>query len=149
MRGIEMTPLRTVTEEVFLDMFVKRMYFELIQEELPLFTPKEVLAEVIRLKGLSAAGVGPAVLPVGALPPGADRAFSLVADELRRSIELHGDWSGYSLDQMLSVIAAEWIEVGEAEARGDLHGEHGLVRELAQVASSSVKTMISALGGRV
>lgn len=144
-----MMAVRSVPEDVYLDMFLKRLYFDHLLEEFQITDPKELVSEIRRLKALSAAGVGPAVLPVGVLPPGADRAFSLVADELRRSIDLHGDWSGYSLDQMLSVIAAEWIEVGEAEARGDLHGEHGLVRELAQVASSSIKTMISALGGRV
>lgn len=146
--GIDMMPLRSVPEDVFIDMFIKRLYFDLIAEELKLSAPKEILAEVRRLNSLSAAGVVPAVLPVGGPPPVADRAFSLVSDELQRSIVRHGDWSNYSVDQMLSVIAAEWIEVGEAEARDDLLGEHGMLSELAQVAACCVKALW-VLGGRV
>lgn len=144
-----MDSMRTITNEMFLELFAKRLFFDLIAEDLGLSDPKDVYAEFKRLLGLSAAGVGPAVLPVGGIPPAADRAFSMVAEELRRSIDLHGDWSDYSTDRMMDVIIRElMVEAGEAEKVGDLRGEHGMVRELAQVAGCCVKA-ITVLGGRV
>lgn len=66
--------------------------------------------------------------------------FRLVVKEYQRSVLLHGDWSDYSTDRMMGVIIHElMVEAGEAEKRGDITGEHGLVNELVQVASCCMK----------
>jgi hypothetical protein len=50
---------------------------------------------------------------------------------------------------MMGVIIRElMVEAGEAEKVGDIHGKHGMIRELAQVAGCCVKA-IAVLGGRV
>lgn len=74
--------------------------------------------------------------------------LALVLDEHARSVHLHGTWSDYSIEQMMSVIINElMVEAGGAEAKGDLHGEHGVIRELAQVAACCIKA-IMVLSGR-
>jgi hypothetical protein len=76
-------------------------------------------------------------------------AVSLVLDELSHSIRKHGDWSDYTINQMMSVIIEELlIEAGNAETLRDIHGDHGMIKELAQVAATSIKAMIQLSGGR-
>lgn len=43
-------PMRTVTEEQFLEVFAKSIFFDLIADELRLKDPKEVFEEVRRIK---------------------------------------------------------------------------------------------------
>lgn len=75
-------------------------------------------------------------------------AMDMVMAEYRRSVEMHGSWWDYSTEQMLSVIINElMVEAGDAEKIGDIHGEHGMIRELAQVAATSIKAMM-VLSGR-
>lgn len=70
-------------------------------------------------------------------------AMDLVLTEHARSVQLHGDWKDYSVDQMMSVTINElMMEAGDAAGRGDLHGEHGIIRELAQTASCCIKAIM-------
>jgi hypothetical protein len=70
-------------------------------------------------------------------------ALGEVITEHDRSVLLHGDWQHYDLEQMMSVIINElMMEAGDAVARGDLHGEHGVIAELKQVASCCLKAMV-------
>lgn len=69
-----------------------------------------------------------------------------VMQALAESVDKHGDWSEYTIDQMMEVILDEILEVGEAEARADLLGDHGMIRELRQVAACCIKMSIR-LGG--
>ena len=67
-------------------------------------------------------------------------ALDQVVSEFRRSVMLHGNWIDYTTEQMMAVIIHElMIEAGDAENRGDITGEHGVIRELFQVASCSIK----------
>jgi hypothetical protein len=75
-------------------------------------------------------------------------ALRMVMEEYMRGIAKHGDWSNYSEEQMMSAIINElMVEAGDAEQRGDIHGPHGMIRELAQVAACSIKAMV-VLSGR-
>lgn len=66
--------------------------------------------------------------------------LELVRAEYIRSVNDHGDWSDYTLDQMMAVIINElMVEAGGAEERGDILGEHGVIRELLQVSATSMK----------
>lgn len=63
-----------------------------------------------------------------------------VLKEFDRGVSIHGDWSEYTTDQMLAQIIHElMVEAGEAEKVGDITGEHGMIRELIQVAACSIK----------
>lgn len=69
--------------------------------------------------------------------------LDMILAEHSRSVELHGDWSDYTVDQMMAVIINElMVEAGGAEQRGDIHGEHGVVRELSQVANCCIKAIM-------
>jgi len=70
-------------------------------------------------------------------------ALDMILEEREASIVKYGDWHDYTLEQMMPVIIHElMVEAGGAEAVGDLHGEHGVVRELAQVASCCIKAIM-------
>lgn len=70
-------------------------------------------------------------------------ALNMVLKERQRSIQLHGLWRDYSLEQMMSVIINElMVEAGAAESVGDIHGEHGVIRELSQVAACCIKAIM-------
>jgi len=70
-------------------------------------------------------------------------ALDLILAEHARSVQKHGTWSDYSLEQMMAVIINElMVEAGEAEARDDLHGAHGVIRELAQVSACCIKAIM-------
>jgi hypothetical protein len=74
--------------------------------------------------------------------------LDMVLKERQRSIELHGTWYDYTTDQMMAVITHElMMEAGEAAVIGNIHGEHGVIRELTQVASCCIKA-IMVLSGR-
>ncbi|MDD2367035.1 MAG: hypothetical protein PHN84_12805 [Desulfuromonadaceae bacterium] len=75
-------------------------------------------------------------------------AFDDIIREYNRSVDLHGDWSDYTTEQMMAVIVNElMVEAGDAELRGDLHGPHGVICELSQVAVCCIKAII-VLSGR-
>lgn len=75
-------------------------------------------------------------------------AVDMVFNEYAASVEKHGTWADYSLEQMMAVIIQELLmEAGDAESRGDLHGEHGVIRELAQVSACCIKAIME-LSGR-
>lgn len=70
-------------------------------------------------------------------------AMDMVLTEHSRSVQLHGDWRDYSTEQMMAQIIHElMIEAGDAESRGDVHGDHGVVRELAQVSACCIKAIM-------
>lgn len=59
--------------------------------------------------------------------------FSGVCLEAERADRLHGDWQGDAFPEMLERIESELDEVQLAFKRGDLHGVHGVLKELQQV----------------
>ncbi|MHB1051372.1 MAG: hypothetical protein ACYC09_14935 [Bacteroidota bacterium] len=70
-------------------------------------------------------------------------ALDMILAEHARSVHLHGDWQNYTVDQMMAeIINKLMMEAGEAAGRLDLHGEHGMVRELSQVAACCIKAMM-------
>jgi len=75
--------------------------------------------------------------------------LDLILEEHAKSVEKHGDWSDYTTEQMMSHTINElMVEAGDAERAGDLHGEHGVVRELAHTAVCCIKS-IMVLSSRV
>ena len=73
----------------------------------------------------------------------------LVAAEYARGVALYGDWSDYTLDQMMAVIINElMIEAAGAAAVGDMHGEHGVICELTQVSACCNKAVLVLLSRR-
>jgi len=71
-----------------------------------------------------------------------DRVMAGIVYGLERSVLLHGDWRNYGLGRMLWVIGREALEVLRALARGDLHGPHGVVAELRDVAICCIKAVM-------
>lgn len=70
-------------------------------------------------------------------------AVDKVLGEYQASVDKHGHWHEYSTEQMMSVIINElMLEAGGAEQRGDLHGEHGVIRELSQVSACCIKAIM-------
>ena len=70
-------------------------------------------------------------------------ALEAILTEHHHSVAKHGTWSDYSVDQMMAVIINElMVEAGGAESQGDIHGEHGVIRELTQVAVCCIKAMM-------
>ena len=59
-----------------------------------------------------------------------------------RSVQLHGAWNDYTPEMMITVIVNELAELIDAAERGDIHGEHGMIAELAQVAACCKKAMM-------
>lgn len=57
--------------------------------------------------------------------------MALIDAELQRACDKH-DWTGYDLDKMLDAVYGEDFELGEAHKHGDIHGEHGIIREALQ-----------------
>jgi hypothetical protein len=71
------------------------------------------------------------------------RAAEIVFNEYANSVERHGTWADYTIEQMMSVIIHElMVEAGGAEQIGDIHGDHGVIRELAQVAACCMKAIM-------
>ncbi len=70
-------------------------------------------------------------------------ALDMVLTEHHLSVQKHGPWHDYSVDQMMSVIINElMVEAGGAEAAGDICGPHGVIRELAQVSACCLKAIM-------
>lgn len=70
-------------------------------------------------------------------------SFEQVIADMRggveRSVRLHGDWEGYPVWRVLWVVLGEFREVVWAAIRFDLHGPHGVVSELRDLAIVAVK----------
>lgn len=69
-------------------------------------------------------------------------------NNVTRSVIKHGTWDNYGLGRMLWYLAGELFEVVVAVARGDLHGPHGVVAELRDVATVCVKAIERLQRGR-
>lgn len=65
--------------------------------------------------------------------------LSSLVQEHTRAVCKH-PWDGYTLDDMGKALTGELMELGEAEARGDVHGPHGMRAELLQVAVVALRT---------
>lgn len=74
--------------------------------------------------------------------PDLEQAVGDVIVELARSVEKHGAWAGYSKWRAVRVVAGELLEVVTALVRGDIHGEHGFLVEMKQVASAALKAYL-------
>lgn len=68
---------------------------------------------------------------------------------ITHSVIKHGTWDDYSLGRMLWHLAGELYEVAAAVVRRDLHGPHGVVAELQDVATVCVKAIERLQRGRV
>jgi hypothetical protein len=71
--------------------------------------------------------------------------LSRLVEEHTRACLKH-DWTGYTAERMGQALMDELLEVGDAEAKGDIHGPHGMRAELLQVAVVALR-MYEALGG--
>lgn len=59
--------------------------------------------------------------------------LSNLVQEFNRAKSEH-DWTGYTINDMGRALTGELMELGDAEAMGDIHGPHGMRAELLQVA---------------
>ena len=73
-----------------------------------------------------------------------EEALELIEAELKHANEKHGEHFA-NLIEMYIALCEEVAEVSQAIVKGDINGEHGVKRELAQVAAVCIK----ALGGCV
>lgn len=74
-------------------------------------------------------------------------AIGMVLTEHARGVQLHGTWHDYSVEQMMAAIINELaVEACDAESVGDIHGEHGVIRELTQVAACCLKAIVVLMG---
>lgn len=76
------------------------------------------------------------------------RECGIVMGEVSNSVQKHGDWSEYSVPEMIAVIADELEEVYQASLRNDSWGPHGMATELRQVAACCIKMSLQ-LGYRI
>lgn len=68
---------------------------------------------------------------------------NIVLEEHVRSVQLHGTWHDYSVEQMMATIINElMVEAADAVTRDDIVGEHGVIRELSQVAACCMKAIM-------
>lgn len=75
-------------------------------------------------------------------------ALDLILAEHSHSVQKHGTWEDYTVDQMMAEIINElMMEAGDAVGKNDIHGEHGVIRELSQVAACCIKAVM-VLSGR-
>jgi hypothetical protein len=75
----------------------------------------------------------------GKIEDGPDRkAMLLVLAELRRAKALHPVFA-YSADEAMTALTAENGELATAIVRGDITGEHGIIREASQVAAVAIR----------
>lgn len=59
--------------------------------------------------------------------------FDRLLNEYYRAKSKH-DWAGYDGEAMANALVGELMEMGAAEAQGDIHGPHGMIAEAVQVA---------------
>lgn len=65
-------------------------------------------------------------------------AFDLVLQELTAAQAKHPHFES-SLERGLAVLFAEQGELASAILKGDIHGQHGVIREAAQVAAVAIR----------
>lgn len=70
-------------------------------------------------------------------------AVDCIVNEYYASIVKHGDWSDYSVAQMLEVTGDELLEAMQAAADDDISGVHGIVAEAAHTAVCCIKLMMA------
>ena len=56
-----------------------------------------------------------------------------------RSIEKHGDWADYTPLDIFRAVSGEFHEVTQAVIVENIHGDHGMVMELMQLANTCLK----------
>ena len=59
--------------------------------------------------------------------------------KIKLSVIKHGDWSGYSIDDVFEKIAGEFDEYREAYVNAELVGKHGQIDELGDVIVTAIK----------
>lgn len=74
-------------------------------------------------------------------PSISDIVHALKAEHLR-SLEKHGDWSGYTVDEMVAATMAEVREFLTAHTLGDTSGPHGMLIEGLQAMNCFAKTLM-------
>lgn len=71
-----------------------------------------------------------------------DLVLSRIRAEIERSVTVYGDWSDYSLDQMVNAVQSEVDEFYEAYVFRDVDGPHGMLAEGVQSAGCFVKLLV-------
>lgn len=69
-------------------------------------------------------------------------ACSDLMTEVNDANRKHGDWSGYTFDEMYRAEDCERMELAEAVLLGNITGPHGVIRETMQVAATLIKRVI-------
>jgi hypothetical protein len=64
-------------------------------------------------------------------------------ERIKRSVRSHrGDWHGYTNEQVFDAVMGEADEYREAYVAEDLHGRHGQINELFDLAVTSIKGVV-------
>lgn len=68
--------------------------------------------------------------------------LSDIASGIEESVIIHGDWSDYQDNDIFAVILEEFAEYREAYLAGVVHGDHGQLDELRDLAIVAIKGII-------
>lgn len=68
-----------------------------------------------------------------------ESAIHNLHEEFTRSVQKHGDWEGYSVEDIMKAVFGELKEVRQAKNNKDIHGPHGLRTELLHLANVCLK----------
>lgn len=71
-----------------------------------------------------------------------DQTIADVIRGIEDSVLIHGDWQGYTGDKVHETVKGEFEEFDQAHQRGQLHGEHGQIDELRDLAIVAIKGII-------
>lgn len=71
-----------------------------------------------------------------------DPILARVKLEFARGIVKHGDWSGYSDEEMIHAVCGEMAELLRARFEGDVTGPHGMIAEATQAAACLCKLVM-------
>lgn len=71
-----------------------------------------------------------------------ETVLHLVRTGIKDSVELHGDWQGYSPAKVCQVVSGEFSEYMMACVDKQIHGEHGQIDELLDLAIVAIKGVI-------
>ena len=69
-----------------------------------------------------------------------EEALALIEAEYKNAVEKHGEHFANRIE-MYSALCEEITEVAQAIVKDDIHGPHGMERELAQVAAVCIKAL--------
>lgn len=75
-----------------------------------------------------------------------DGAIRDLREEFARSVQCHGMWEQYGVEEAHKAVSGEYREYVLAYLQDDLHGDHGMLAELLQCACVFLKMYI-VLGG--